>query len=258
MRPKRKRLPAPRVLLQMARARYGPFRDALDAWRKLEPQARVFAGLYRTVYVGRIAVAPRRTGRGLLRRGSAYEYLHRLVAGVKLGRALRAGEEVHHADGNRLNNHPHNLLVTDRAEHRAAEYGTVGRSVVRKDAGLVYVNVRGGKGRRRSLARVVAEQFVGGAGGKRDGGASGQEPAERHAGQPGGPSQAALRGVCEVPEDRAAGHNRAGVGPVRPVKAPGCVAARPCARLRGLRAGGPVPHGSGAGTACRAPTGDTP
>lgn len=43
---------------------------------------------------------------------------HRLVAEDKLGRPLkRKVEHVHHKDGCRHNNHPHNLEVLDRLEH---------------------------------------------------------------------------------------------------------------------------------------------
>lgn len=49
-------------------------------------------------------------------RGYAYE--HKIVAQNKLGRKLRKGEQVHHRDHNKQNNHPDNLLVVaSRAEH---------------------------------------------------------------------------------------------------------------------------------------------
>lgn len=50
-------------------------------------------------------------------RGYAYE--HRVVAEAKVGRPLAKGEQVHHIDGNRQNNHPHNLEVLTVAEHHA-------------------------------------------------------------------------------------------------------------------------------------------
>ena len=40
---------------------------------------------------------------------SGYEFEHRLVMAKTLGRALREGENVHHRDGDRLNNDPANL-----------------------------------------------------------------------------------------------------------------------------------------------------
>lgn len=50
-------------------------------------------------------------------RGYAYE--HRLVAEAKLGRRLLPGEQVHHIDENKQNNHPANLeVVEDTASHR--------------------------------------------------------------------------------------------------------------------------------------------
>lgn len=49
-------------------------------------------------------------------RGYAYE--HRVVAEQKIGRRLAAGEQVHHVDGNPLNNDPSNLEVMGNiAEH---------------------------------------------------------------------------------------------------------------------------------------------
>ena len=50
-------------------------------------------------------------------RGYAYE--HRVVAEQKMGRRLLPGEQVHHIDGNKLNNRPDNLeVVADTAHHR--------------------------------------------------------------------------------------------------------------------------------------------
>ncbi len=41
--------------------------------------------------------------------------VHRLQMMVNIGRDLGPGEEVDHVDGNPLNNHPHNLVLTDRS-----------------------------------------------------------------------------------------------------------------------------------------------
>ncbi|KYG11427.1 hypothetical protein BE21_57595 [Sorangium cellulosum] len=66
---------------------------------------------YEKVFVGR--------GRHRLADRSGCLYRHRLVAEMLLGRPLRRGEDVHHIDGDRLNNDPRNLEVLTRAEHRA-------------------------------------------------------------------------------------------------------------------------------------------
>ena len=45
-------------------------------------------------------------------------HLHRIVAELKLGRALKPCEVVHHIDGDRRNNHPTNIQVLkNRREH---------------------------------------------------------------------------------------------------------------------------------------------
>lgn len=58
------------------------------------------------------------------RRGYAYE--HRLVAEQKVGRALLPGEQVHHIDGNKLNNDPSNLEVIESIAHHRVYHRTVG------------------------------------------------------------------------------------------------------------------------------------
>ena len=55
-------------------------------------------------------------------KGNSYEkthgrHTHRIVAEQKLGRLLKAGEIVHHVDGNKRNNDPDNLMVMTQAEH---------------------------------------------------------------------------------------------------------------------------------------------
>jgi len=43
--------------------------------------------------------------------------LHRLIAAAKVGRPLTKDEDVHHADGNKLNNAPRNIHVEGHREH---------------------------------------------------------------------------------------------------------------------------------------------
>lgn len=50
-------------------------------------------------------------------RGYAYE--HRVVAEAKAGRCLQSGEQVHHANGDRLDNRPENIeIVSSIQQHR--------------------------------------------------------------------------------------------------------------------------------------------
>jgi len=62
--------------------------------------------------------------------GKAYRKLlgwheHRHLAEEKLGRPLKAGEVVHHLDGNKLNNDPANLVILpSQSEHcKAHSFG---------------------------------------------------------------------------------------------------------------------------------------
>lgn len=54
-------------------------------------------------------------GRSYIKRNGRHE--HRIVAEMKIGRALRPGEVVHHIDGDPRNNAPNNLEVMTQAEH---------------------------------------------------------------------------------------------------------------------------------------------
>lgn len=44
-------------------------------------------------------------------------FLHRLIAEWKYGRRVKKGEHVHHIDGNKLNNHPDNLVILSASQH---------------------------------------------------------------------------------------------------------------------------------------------
>ncbi|MEY4530691.1 MAG: hypothetical protein RLZZ156_1412 [Deinococcota bacterium] len=56
------------------------------------------------------------------KRNQPPKYAHRVIAEVKLGRALEAQEVVHHRDGNRFNNDPENLVVLpSQSEHARLE-----------------------------------------------------------------------------------------------------------------------------------------
>ena len=43
--------------------------------------------------------------------------LHDIIAEMKIGRPLSKDEIVHHLDGDKLNNHPNNLVVMTRGQH---------------------------------------------------------------------------------------------------------------------------------------------
>ena len=60
----------------------------------------------------------RGTGEGKAYRKLLGRHEHRRLAEAKLGRPLKAGEVVHHLDGNKLNNDPANLAVLpSQSEH---------------------------------------------------------------------------------------------------------------------------------------------
>lgn len=59
---------------------------------------------------------------------NGYVLMHRLVMENELGRMLEDGEEVHHKDRNRKNNHPSNLEVLTMLEHRKVH--ATGRTMI--------------------------------------------------------------------------------------------------------------------------------
>jgi len=61
--------------------------------------------------------------------GSGWKYTHRRVAEKKMGGSIYSGYEVHHVNGDKLDNRPSNLRVLSRSEHRAIhrnDYATGG------------------------------------------------------------------------------------------------------------------------------------
>jgi HNH endonuclease len=57
-----------------------------------------------------------------------WQYEHRAVAEGVLGRSLLDTEDVHHKDGNTLNNDPENLEVLDHGAHKQLHLREVRRA----------------------------------------------------------------------------------------------------------------------------------
>ena len=78
-------------------------------------------------------------GYKIVRRGGKKIRYNRLIAMTVLGITLTDGMDVHHIDGNKLNNDPSNLMVLSHADHARLHYadmvrGARGRFVGRRDA----------------------------------------------------------------------------------------------------------------------------
>ena len=67
----------------------------------------------------------RGTGKGKAYRELLGKHKHRQIVETLLGRPLKAGEVVHHLDGNKLNNDPANLVVlpSQSAHCKAHDFG---------------------------------------------------------------------------------------------------------------------------------------
>jgi hypothetical protein len=85
------------------------------------------------------AATQRGRGDGKAYRKHLGRHEHRVVMEQMIGRSLRAGEVVHHIDGNKLNNDPANLqLFASQAEH-ARHHGGGPRSCGVPGCGRPYV-----------------------------------------------------------------------------------------------------------------------
>ena len=82
-------------------------------------------------------------GYKIIRRDGKKVRYHRLVAMTVLGITLADGMDVHHIDGNKMNNDPSNLMVMSHADHARLHYANM---------------VRGERGRFKGRRNADAEE----------------------------------------------------------------------------------------------------
>lgn len=110
-----------------------------DETRALQAAAKMgLRGAETNRFAGGVAVWP--NGYEVTRVDGTYEYTHRLVAARSVGRALESREDVHHFDGDKLNNTPLNLVVLRDADHTRLHCYTKG---LNRDEQITWLTNRG-------------------------------------------------------------------------------------------------------------------